>query len=254
MIKFSGVRKHFGAFTLSDVSFSVSPGDFVALVGPNGSGKTTLLRMLSGLVAPDEGEILLDGKSVSSYETKALASRVAYVDSLQDDAFHLKVFELALLGRWVHLNGRLFENEEDVLAAQGALERTHSLPLAGRNFFDLSAGEKQKVLISVALAQQTNILLVDEPTSHLDLKNQLEVIQLLRRLASEDKTVIAAIHDMNLALQYATRVVLLSGGTLKAAGNPCEVLTKNNLEEVFGVSVHEVKEKGRIYILLNHDN
>lgn len=225
----------------------------MALAGPNGSGKTTLLRMACGLVAPDKGDIFLYDKNVAALRVKERAKKIAYVDQTLDSAFQFKVFELVLLGRWVHLNGRIIENRDDAAAAHHALEKTQCLSLAGRDFFELSAGEKQKVLIALALAQETPVLLVDEPTSHLDLKNQIEILTLLKQLSAEGKTVIAAIHDMNLVLHYATRVVLLKDGEMKGCGRPADVLTDENLEHVFGVKVKTVMENNTPYILLSHE-
>lgn len=238
---------------MKDVSFSADAGEFVALVGPNGSGKTTMLQMACGRIVPDGGDILLYDKNVRAYGVKELAKKAAYVDQSLDGAFQFKVFELVLMGRWAHLNGRLMENKEDLHAAQEALVKTQCISFAGRDYFELSAGEKQKVLLSLALAQQTPVLLVDEPTSHLDLKNQIEILTLLKQLSREGKTVVAAIHDINLVLAFATKVILLKQGTMKSAGAPCDVLTKENLEDVFDVKVTTVYENNKPYILLNHE-
>lgn len=209
--------------------------------------------MACGRVAADGGDVLLYDKNVQSYSVKELAEKAAYVDQTLDGAFQFKVFELVLMGRWVHLNGRIMESKEDLRAAHFALEKTQCISLADRNFFELSAGEKQKVLIALSLAQETPVLLVDEPTSHLDLKNQIEILTLLKQLSREGKTIMAAIHDINLVLSFATNVVLLKQGNMKCAGAPAEVLTKENLEDVFDVKVTTVYESDKPYILLSHE-
>jgi iron complex transport system ATP-binding protein len=226
-----------GGLLLKDISFSVAAGKLVALIGPNGSGKTTLLKILLGLLAPKSGAVTLHGQPLLSYQPKARAKTIAYVSQQPALGFPLTVRELVSLGRYPH-GGRGRESTSDQLAVKKALERTAATDLSDRQFSTLSGGEKQKVLIARALAQSARVLLLDEPTLHLDLKFQLQILSALRVLCvDEGITVIAVLHDVNLVSLFADRALLLSGGALRAFGPVSEVIDEASIKELLGVDM-----------------
>ena len=229
---------------LTKVSLSVHAGEFLALIGPNGSGKTTLLKMLLGILAPQQGTVSLYGDNPVSYPPKERAKRIAYVSQRPAASFPLTVFELVALGRYPYSN-RFARTEGDTAAVAEALAMTDSMPLRDRKFTSLSGGEKQKVLIARALAQSKGILLLDEPTVHLDLYHQMEILKTLKKLCAErGTTVVAVLHDVNLVSFFADQVVMLSGGKVHAFGAVDETMTEQNIEAVYGVAM-TAKEDGR---------
>ena len=200
---------------LKEISFSIAAGELVALIGPNGCGKTTLLKTLLGLLPPNSGSVILFGQPLSTLEPKARAKTIAYVSQQPASSFPLTVRELVALGRYPH-GGRGRESEADTLAITHALERTAAIELRDRQFNTLSGGEKQKVLIARALAQQARVLLLDEPTLHLDLNFQLQILSALKRLCiDEGITIITVLHDVNLVSLFADKALLLGGGVLR---------------------------------------
>ncbi len=228
---------------LKDVSLSVHAGDFLALIGPNGSGKTTLLKMLLGILAPQQGTVLLYDKAPESYQPKERAKRIAYVSQQPAASFPLTVFELVSLGRYPY-SVRFARKTNETTAVAEALALTDSAHLKDRKFTTLSGGEKQKVLISRALAQSMGILLLDEPTVHLDLYYQLQILKTLKWLCVERRTtVVAVLHEVNLVSLFADQVVMLRRGKIHACGAVRETMTEENIEAVFGVAM-TAKEDG----------
>lgn len=225
---------------LQDISFSVSAGQLVALIGPNGSGKTTLLKIMLGLLTPKGGTVTMLGQPLPSYAPKARAKTIAYVSQQPALNFPLTVRELVSLGRYPH-GGRGRESNADIQAIDDALERTGAKELCHRQFNSLSGGEKQKVLIARALAQAAKILLLDEPTLHLDLNFQLQILASLRRLCLDQNiTVITVLHDVNLVSLFADRALLLSAGTLRGYGPLAEVLTEASIKELLEVDMSAI--------------
>jgi iron complex transport system ATP-binding protein len=226
-----------GGLLLKDVSFSIAAGELIALVGPNGSGKTTLLKILLGLLAPNSGAVTLHGQPLSSYQPKVRAKSIAYVSQQPALKFPLTVRELVSLGRYPH-GRRGSESDSDKLAVSNALERTAANDLSDRRFKTLSGGEKQKVLIARALAQSARVLLLDEPTLHLDLNFQLQILSALRRLCvDEGITVISVLHDVNLVSLFADQALLLSGGALRGFGPVSEVINEASIKELLDVDM-----------------
>ncbi len=222
---------------LSDVTFSVGQGELVALIGPNGSGKTTLLRLLLGFLAPDVGTVMLGDKPLPSYAPKERAKTIAYVSQQPPLNFPLTVFELVSLGRYPHAS-RFGTADDDVLAVERALEHTDSTHLKDRNFSTLSGGEKQKVLIARALAQSARLLLLDEPTLHLDLFYQLQILAGLKKLCVEQGiAVITVLHDVNLVELFADKALLLRSGALRAYGPVTQVIDETSIRELLGVEM-----------------
>jgi iron complex transport system ATP-binding protein len=228
---------------LSDVSLSVNTGEIMALLGPNGSGKSTLLRLLSGVLRPQEGQVLLQGRAVQQWGRRGVAQRIAVVPQEVHMPYAFTVEQMVGLGRTPFVTsffgGRSKRDElvvRDVMAAAGVAE------LADRIFNELSGGERQRVMIAMALAQQPLVLLLDEPTSHLDIKYQIETLELVQRLNSErGVTIVAAMHDLNLAARYFPRLLLFQRGIVADAG-PTEVLEPVLLGRVYGVGVEAIKK------------
>jgi iron complex transport system ATP-binding protein len=227
-----------GKLLLSEINARIDSGEFVALLGPNGIGKTTLLRAICGLHPIGAGTISLDGAGSQQLSTLERARRVAFItgDEVLLDA--LSVREVVAIGRFpYHRWWQWQESAQDEEAIAGALEAVHMADFAPRLFSTLSAGERQRVWIALGLAQATPILLLDEPTSHLDVRVAHEILDLLRRLTLSGKSVLCALHDINEAAAYADRIALLGDGTLLALSEPSSVLAGPLLEHVYGIDM-----------------
>jgi len=226
-------------FRLIRIDLGVLPGEILALVGPNGSGKTTLLKLASGLLTPREGEVRLDGVNLARMSRRDIARHIAVVPQGIHIPFALTVREVVALGRTPFRGALAGESARDRGAVAEALAFTGLEEMAGRYFNDLSGGERQKVSLALALAQEPELILLDEPTAYLDIRNQVEILELVRRLARQSRlTVIAAIHDLNLAALYFDRLALLRAGALAAVGPPETVLTESIIRDTFGTAVH----------------
>jgi iron complex transport system ATP-binding protein len=226
-----------GRLVLDGVSFSVERGDMVGILGPNGSGKTTLLRILAAILV-GEGDVKLKGKAILSYARRDLSRFLAVVPQESQVNFPYTVAEIVLMGRASHHNSLALEAERDLEAARKSMEMTETLSLTNRYLHELSGGEKQRVIIARALAQEPEILLLDEPAAFLDLKHQVQILKLMRRLNREQGlTIIAALHDLNLAALFFPRVLILRDGKIYRDGSPREVLTQETIHEVYGIRV-----------------
>jgi iron complex transport system ATP-binding protein len=225
-------------FHVADVSFTVEPGQVFGVIGPNSAGKTTLLRLLTRVVTPDRGEIRLDGRPIRQLAHAELARHVAVVPQEAPRPFPFSVEQLVLMGRYPHGPGRFFESEEDRALAREAMAATGVLDLAALPLEQLAGGERQRALLARALAQQPRLLVLDEPTAHLDLRHQVEAARLIRRVNGErGMTVLLVSHDLNLAAEVCDRLLLLAGGRVARVGEPGEVLRRPVLEPVFGCAV-----------------
>jgi iron complex transport system ATP-binding protein len=221
---------------MEDVSFAVDEAQIVAIIGPNGSGKTTLLKIINGTLFPSTGQMLIDGKDTSRWSRQEIARKVAIVPQETAVIFPFYAEEIVLMGRFPHLSNYRFEDKKDYRIVREAMEKTDTLAFATRRFNELSAGERQRVLIARALAQEPKVLLLDESTVFLDLKHQLQFLTLLRHLnTAQQLTVIFVTHDINLAAQNADRIILLDCGKIYAIGKPAEVITAANIKEVYDV-------------------
>jgi iron complex transport system ATP-binding protein len=218
-----------------EVSLAVGGGELVALVGANGSGKSTLLRGLARLHRPRAGSVRLDGREVREMEPRELARQVAHLPQKPEAAADLTVVELVWRGRYPHQGLLQRARRGDLEAVERALEATGMQGLALRQLGKLSGGEQQRAWVALALAREPRVLLLDEPTNSLDIPHQVEVMQLLLRLAEGGMAVVLAVHDLVLAGRFATRVVALRGGRLVQDGTPREVLQPAVLEQVFGL-------------------
>jgi iron complex transport system ATP-binding protein len=221
---------------MEDVSFAIDEAQIVSIIGPNGSGKTTLLKIINGTLFPDAGQMLIDGKETSRWSRKDIAQKVAIVPQETAVIFPFYAEEIVLMGRFPHLSNYRFEDKKDYRIVHEAMEKTDTLAFAARRFDELSAGERQRVLIARALAQEPKVLLLDESTVFLDLKHQAQFLALLRQLnTAQQLTVIFVTHDINLAAQHADRIILLYSGKIYAIGKPAEVITAANIKEVYDV-------------------
>jgi iron complex transport system ATP-binding protein len=219
---------------LRGVSLQVAQGAFLGIIGPNGSGKTTLLRVISKAVTPRRGRCLVEGRDIGRVSQRECARLVAVVPQESEFAFPYTVEQVVLMGRYPHSGGWHLDSAADRRAAREAMETTDVLEFADRLIFELSGGEKQRVIIARALAQRSRILLLDEATSFLDIKHQLEIYRLVERLNREDGlTVISVEHDLNIASEFARELALLDQGRICEVGSPVQVITQDNLKQVF---------------------
>jgi ABC-type cobalamin/Fe3+-siderophores transport system ATPase subunit len=223
-------------FSLRDATVTITPGSLTGLLGPNGCGKTTLLKLLCGVLRPQSGGVRLGDRPLQAMTRRELARHVAVVPQETHPAFEYSVLEMVLMGRHPHLGAFQLEGPADLEIAHASLEATGAVHLAARNYMTLSGGEKQRVIIASALAQATELLLLDEPTASLDLGYQLEVAALLARLNRERKvTMVLATHDLNLAASVCDRLVVMRGGRVLAQGATRDVLTGEMVRQLYDV-------------------
>lgn len=237
-IALSGVTVRFAAMTALDgVTFHVEPGGFVGLIGPNGAGKTTLLRAIAGVLPPAAGGVVIEGRAVAALPVRERARLVASVPQVEGPPHGFTVQEAVLMGRTPHLRRLGPVGPSDHERAAAAMRRTRIDHMRERLVETLSGGERQRMLIARALAQDARILLLDEPTAHLDIAVQLEIMDLLDELNRAGPTLLAALHDLNLAAMYCRDLILLEQGRIAAMGPPAQVLTAEMLQRVYGAAV-----------------
>jgi iron complex transport system ATP-binding protein len=226
-------------FTLEATSFDVRPRELVAILGPNGSGKSTLLRLLSGMLPPLSGRVKLEGLEVSRLDLRTRAQRIAMVQQETPLLFPVRVWDFVLQGRYPYSRGLRFQSDEDGAVARQALLEAGADPLRTRWMHKLSGGEKQRAVLARALAQQPLLLLLDEPTLHLDIAAQVDLLRRLRRIATDRGiAVVVVTHELNLAAEFADRIVLLDRGKTLRVGKPAEVYEQDLLQQVFGTLLH----------------
>jgi iron complex transport system ATP-binding protein len=273
LLSVRGLRCGYGPCeVLAGVDLDVRPGELVGLLGPNGSGKTTLLRAVTGVASPAAGTVLVGGAPAARLSARDLARRAAVVPQDTAAAFPFTVAEVVEMGRYAHRGPFDGPTAADAAAVRSALARAGAAGLAGRDVDALSAGERQRVLLARALAQDTPLLLVDEPTAHLDIRHQVGMLELLRDLATgrasegeassppgagngergprPARAVLAVLHDLNLASRYCTRIALLKDGRIAADGLPEEVLTPARIQDVFRAEVEVLRVDGETHIVV----
>jgi len=219
---------------VKDISLEVNTGDFLGLIGPNGSGKTTLLRLATRILYPHKGTISFKQDNIFTMPLKEFCRNVAFVAQDMGANFSFSVMEIVLMGRIPHLKRMQSETKRDIRICEDVLAVTDALHLKDKMIDELSAGERQRVLIARALAQEPQLLFLDEPTSHLDIGHQIQVLDLLKKLNRENRLTIVMIqHDLNLASAYCNRIALIGDGSIYREGSPDEVLTYQNIEAVY---------------------
>lgn len=223
---------------LQDLTFEVAPGEFVSVIGPNGSGKTTLLKLLYGYLFPLRGDIYLGDMPLRKIARRELARRIGVVSQMPRFHFELTALELVLMGRSPYMGLLAFEGKEDFKVADEAMTLTNVLDFKARNILSLSGGELQRVLLARALAQQPEVMLLDEPTNYLDIKHQINICELLKKM-NEDKgiTIMSVFHDINLASYFSDRIMVMKEGKIHGVGSPDEVITEETLGVVYGCRV-----------------
>jgi iron complex transport system ATP-binding protein len=255
IVEAEGVSLRFGdRDVLRDVSFALAQGDFAALLGPNGAGKTTLLRLLVRELTPNRGEIRLYGRALKRYRPKEIARRVAMVPQENPILFPYTVGEVVLMGRYPHMGRFSLGGPEHLKKAAEAMDQTDTRRFQNRLIGELSGGERQRTILARALAQDAPVLLLDEPTSFLDIRHRLEFYGYLREINEKmERTILVVSHDINLACQFCNTALLLVEGRMIARGRPAEVIRPDILEEVFRVraSVEEHPATGAPFVVFS---
>jgi len=241
-------------WVLRDVSFSVEKGNFIGMIGPNGSGKSTLLKILCRLLSPQQGEVFFESVPLKKMNRTDIAKKVALVPQEAHLLFPFRVMEIVLMGRSPYLGHLMFERERDLEIAKKAMEWTQILPFSERPMDELSGGERKRVFIARALAQEPEVILLDEPTANLDIHHQIDFLNLILTLNRErGLTIVMASHDMNIASEFSDRLILFQQGRIWKMGSPGEVITQENIEKVYGCKVwvdqHPVSGMPRISLL-----
>ncbi|RLB08206.1 MAG: ABC transporter ATP-binding protein [Deltaproteobacteria bacterium] len=233
---------------LKGINLELEKGQLLSVVGPNGVGKTTLLKCVLHILQPTEGDVTVEGKDTARISSRERAKHLAYVPQAYPFKFPMSVFDTVLLGRIPHINWNPDPN--DIRKVLAVLETMGLESVSLHDFDQLSGGQKQKVILARALVQETDYLLLDEPTNNLDLKHQLEVMELLRLKARENRIgIMVAIHDLNLACQFSDMVVMMKGGEVLCSGEPCKVMTCENIRFIYGVEVRSVTTNGNRYFV-----
>ena len=243
-------------FTLGPATFEAGRQELVAILGPNASGKSTMLKLLAGTVRALSGRIEVDGTEVGDLDLRTRAQRIALVQQESELLFPLRVWEYVLQGRYPYGRRLRFESDEDSLTAGNALAQVGADALRDRWMNELSGGEKQRVILARSLAQQPSLLLLDEPTQHLDIGGKVELLRRLRKLADENRhTVIVVTHELNLAAEFSDRIVLLHQGKCLRVGPPGEVYERDLLEEIFEAPLEvETRRNGRPRVILRAEH
>jgi iron complex transport system ATP-binding protein len=238
---------------LHGISMDVKKGEFMGIIGPNGSGKTTLLKTLTRVLAPAEGIVKYKDRGIFDINPKSLAREVAYVSQETVCAFSFSVLDIVLMGRYPHLGRFRTESKNDLEVARKSLEAVGCIELLSKDIDRISAGERQRVLIARALAQEPEVLVLDEPTSRLDIGHRIEIFDIIKELnKNHGITVIAVLHDLNLASDYCGRIVFMDNGSIFASGPAEEILTYQNIEKVYKttVLVKESPATGKPHVVL----
>ena len=233
---------------LKDVGIDLGKGEILSIVGPNGAGKTTLLKCVLGIVKPDKGTILIDGKDASRMNRLKRAKCISYAPQASPAKFPISVFDTVLMGRRPYIAWKPSENDLEIVA--DVLKSMDLDDVALRDFDQLSGGQKQKVLLARTFAQDTDYLLLDEPTSSLDLRHQMEVMEMISSMVKrKGAAAMLAMHDLNLASRFSDTIVMLNAGKIFCAGKPLQVMTVKNIESVYGVEATINQNNGHPYIL-----
>jgi iron complex transport system ATP-binding protein len=239
---------------LKDIDFEIKKGSFVSIIGPNGAGKSTLVNIMSKVLLPSTGELEIEGKNIKELTSFDVAKRIAVVPQYFEIGFDFLVYDIVLMGRYPHIKRYKGESNSDYEIAKKVMELTKTLTFKSRKYNELSGGEKQRVIIAQALAQDTPIIILDEPTSHLDINFQIEFMELFYDLNKKHgKTIIGIFHDINLALQYSDTIIMLKEGSIFSSGSSSDVITRSNIMSVFNSDVYISRNPftGKLYVSPN---
>lgn len=236
-------------FQIKNVCLEINEGETVSIIGPNGSGKSTVLRMLARLIKPDSGAIVLHGQELREMTDKDIARSLAMLPQINNSNLDLTVRDLVQYGRHPHQRWFAGQTAEDQRQVDWSIRATKLTKLADRPIYSLSGGERQRAWIAMALAQQPKLLLLDEPTTYLDISHQLELLELIDTLKKDmNMTVVMVLHDINQAAQYSDRLIIMQQGTIHSEGTPREVLTNHMFKSVFQLDVQIIQEEQYPYI------
>jgi iron complex transport system ATP-binding protein len=235
---------------LKGVNYTFEEPEFVCIMGPNGVGKSTLVHCINKILKPSGGCVLINGRDNKEMKLKELASQMGYVPASSEDNFPLTVVDTIMVG--LQNDTKFGTSDEDLQKVYDVLKLMSIEHLAMRNFNELSAGQHQKVVLARGIVRMPPMVILDEPTSNLDVRHQLEVTRILSELPRQKNMIIVMIsHDINITAKYADRIIMLNGGTIYAVGTPQEVLTKENLRKVYGVDADVIEVNGRPHVILN---
>lgn len=252
-ITIEGMSFSYGSVpVLDEISVNIKGPQLLSILGPNGVGKSTLIHCINKILTPTDGTVLLDGKDVREYTLKEMAQNVGYVPYSSSDSFPMTVVDTVLLGRHPHSNWKT--TEEDLQIVYETMKKLDIVDLSLRYFNELSAGQHQKVMLARGLVQKPKVLLLDEPTSNLDVKHQLGISRMLMQLSREEKILIVMIsHDLNIAAKYSDYIIMMHDGRIYAVGTPDEVITEDNIRHVYGVESRVISDEGRPHVILEDD-
>lgn len=232
--------------TLDDLNLNIEKGKFYTILGPNGSGKTTLIRILSKALNIENNQVLIEDIDINSIKTKNLAKKLSVVPQYTTIEFEFSVLDIVLMGRSPHLKRFSSESEADLKIVQSAMEATNTWHLRNKSINALSGGERQRVIVARAISQETDIILLDEPISHLDIHHQIETLNNIKKINKEKgKTIIAVLHDLNMGAAYSDYIILMKEGKVHSFGAPKEVLKEEIIKEVYGLDVHILKDPAK---------
>ena len=252
MIEVKELNFSYEAPVLNDINISIEKGKFYSILGPNGSGKTTLLKLLSKILPLEKAHIFLENKDIINISAKALSKRIAVVPQSTEIEFDFSVEDIVLMGRSPHIARFSKESNKDIEIAENAMKVTNTYKLKNKSINALSGGERQRVVVARAIAQDTEIILLDEPISHLDIHHQVEIMNQIKALNKEKNiTIIAVLHDINLAAAYSDYMILMKEGKVHSSGIPEEILTEKSMKEVYELEVYISKNPrtGKLFLM-----
>ena len=237
------------ALILKGICLSMKNPQLISIVGPNGVGTSTLIHCIDRILTPTHGTVMVDDVEVSEYTSKELAKKIGYVPYSAGDTFPMTVVDTILMGRNPHHKWKSLH--DDMVIVEETMDMLEIKSLAMRNFNELSAGQHQRVMLARGLAQQPQVLLLDEPTANLDIKHQIGVTRLLKKLSAEKGIIVIMIsHDLNLASKYSDNIIMLSEGRVFAVGKPCDVITEENIHTVYGIESEVIESEGRPFMIV----
>ena len=235
---------------LDNLDLDVAKGDFIGLIGPNGSGKTTLLKLLMQILSPSNGKVLLEGRTMKEMKRREISQKIAFVPQEENTNFVFSALEIVLMGRSPYLKGFQMEGDYDIEVTKKAMSITDCWQFKERDILTLSGGERKRVFIARALAQEPEIILMDEPTTHLDINHQVEIMEKMLELKKAGLTIIMVSHDINLASSFCTRLAVLKDGKIATSGKPAEIVNSKLLESVYGCRLKVFSKDSRPIVTL----